>query len=219
MNKIKKILRPVYHYFVRLAKWRRRIGLRSTDFSIISNNCTGGYVYQYFGISYKTPTEGLYFTTEDYLKIVERPEYYFNHKVELIDANESVLAQKGKKITYPVGRIGDVEIYFMHYPDPKEALSKWHRRASRINFEKMFFLLTETELMKIEHINKFVELLDDSITPPEKRRGICLTLQNYALPSTLFVSGVPKDENNGNASWRPEIILKCINWKKVLNDL
>lgn len=170
MNKIKKILRPVYHYFVRLAKWRRRIGLRSTDFSIISNNCTGGYVYQYFGISYKTPTEGLYFTTEDYLKIVERPEYYFNHKVELIDANESVLAQKGKKITYPVGRIGDVEIYFMHYPDPKEALSKWHRRASRINFDKMFFLLTETELMKIEHINKFVELLDDTITPPPPKR-------------------------------------------------
>ena len=100
--------------------------------------------------------------------------YYFNHKVELIDANESVLAQKGKKITYPVGRIGDVEIYFMHYPDPKEALAKWHRRASRINFEKMFFLLTETELMKIEHINKFVELLDDSITPPRKEKGYML---------------------------------------------
>ena len=166
MNILKKLFRPVYRYFVRLAKWRRRIGLRSTDFSIISNNCTGGYVYQYFGISYKTPTEGLYFTTEDYLKLVERPEYYFNHKVELINANESVLAHKGKKITYPVGRVDDLEIYFMHYPNPKEALTKWYRRASRINFKKMFFLLTETELMKIEHVYKFAKLLDSNQLPP-----------------------------------------------------
>ena len=140
MNEIKKLLKPLYHWFVRLSKWKRRIGLKCTDFTIISNNCTGGYVYQYFGVPYKTPTEGLYFTTEDYLKLLERPEYYFKHEVKLIDSQQSTLAKMGRDIHYPVGLIDDVEVYFMHYPDPKEALSKWYRRASRMNFKKLFFL-------------------------------------------------------------------------------
>lgn len=95
MNEIKKLLKPLYHWFVRLSKWKRRIGLKCTDFTIISNNCTGGYIYQYFGIPYKTPTEGLYFTTEDYLKLLERPEYYFKHEVKLVDSQRSTLAKMG----------------------------------------------------------------------------------------------------------------------------
>lgn len=71
-------------------------------------------MYQHLGIPYKTPTEGLYFTTKDYLKLVERPEYYFNHKVELIDEATSTLAKLGRNIHYPVGIIDDVEICFMH---------------------------------------------------------------------------------------------------------
>lgn len=73
---IKQVLRPYYHAFVRMMKWRRRIGLHYKDFSIISNNCTGGYVYQYYGISYKTPTEGVYFTTDDYLKLIANPRHF-----------------------------------------------------------------------------------------------------------------------------------------------
>ena len=67
---VKQVLKPYYHALVRMMKWQRRIGLHCEDFSIISNNCTGGYVYQYYGISYKTPTEGVYFTTDDYLKLI-----------------------------------------------------------------------------------------------------------------------------------------------------
>lgn len=132
-------LKPYYHKLQRLLKSFRRIGLNSKDFSIISNNCIGGYVYQYFGVAYNSPTEGLYFTTEDYLKIIKRPEYYFKHRVELIDPQKSVLAKTGKKINHPVGKIDDIEVYFLHYPSSKEALDKWYRRCSRINYKKLFF--------------------------------------------------------------------------------
>lgn len=116
-------------------------------------------MYQYYGIPYKTPTEGLYFIAKDFLKLVERPEYYFKHEVSLINPQESTLAKKGKDIHYPVGLIDDVEVYFMHYPDPIEAVNKWHRRASRMNFKKLFFLLTETELSDKEDIVYFSELM------------------------------------------------------------
>lgn len=138
---VKEVLKPYWHKLQRLCKTYRRIGHNCKDFSIISNNCAGGYVYQHFGIPYNTPTEGLYFTTADYLKLIQRPEYYFNHEVKLIDSSQSVLSMTGKDIYYPVGRIDDIEIYFMHYLDPHEALSKWYRRVSRINYSKLFFSL------------------------------------------------------------------------------
>lgn len=211
----KKHLKPCYHKLQYLCKAFRRIGLYCNNFSIISNNCTGGYVYQYFGIAYNTPTEGLYFTTSDYLKLIQRPEYYFKHKVKLIEPTQSVLAKAGKDIHYPVGVIDDIEVYFMHYPDPKEALSKWHRRASRINYRKLFFLLTETELMKKEHVKQFSETIEAN----NKNNGVCLTMSDYHFLHTLYVPNVPKDEENGNASWKPEIIISTLDWKIVLNNL
>ena len=100
MKTLKEILKPFYHWLVRLSKWNKRRGLKCTDFTIISNNCTGGYVYQYYGIAYKTPTEGLFFTTKDYLKLVERPEHYFHSKVILINPTDSKKEKKwGGKIT------------------------------------------------------------------------------------------------------------------------
>lgn len=219
MSVIKELLKPIYHWLIRLSKWKRRIGLRCTDFTIISNNCTGGYVYQYFGVPYKTPTEGLYFTTEDYLKLVERPEYYFKHEVKLIDSRDSSLAKSGKDIHYPVGLIDDVEVYFMHYPDPHEALAKWYRRASRMNFDKLFFLLTETELATEDHIGKFSKLLEAKKCKDGKDCGVCLMLNKRMLPHTLWVLDVPKVKKNGNAAWKPEIIINEVNWKRILNNL
>ena len=207
----KKQLKPYYHRLQRLLKSYRRFGLKSKDFSIISNNCIGGYVYQYYGVAYNTPTEGLYFTTEDYLKIIQRPDYYFKHEVELIDPKESVLAKSGRSINHPVGRIDDIEIYFLHYPDSNEALGKWYRRCSRINYKKLFFLLSETELMKDGHLQKFSQIVE------EGKKGVCLTLKEYKMPHTIYVSNVPKDR--GNAAWRPEIILSSLEWKTILNDL
>lgn len=211
---IKNLLKPHYHKLVRVSKWWRRIGLDCKDFTIISNNCTGGYVYQYYGISYKTPTEGLYFITSDYLKLVERPEYYFTHEVDLIGSHESALSKRGLTINYPVGVIDDIEVYFMHYHDPKEAIDKWKRRSSRMNLNKVFYLLTETELMQEGDAKRFSELMETN-----KLSGVCLTLKDYHLPYTQFVPDVPEDENNSNAAWYPELIMKCIDWKKTINNL
>lgn len=92
----KTVLKPYNHKFQSLCKSYRRIGLKYKGFTIISNNCTGGYMYQYYGVAYNTPTEGLYFTTDDYIKLIQRPRHYFKHKVELIDSQLSVLAKAGR---------------------------------------------------------------------------------------------------------------------------
>lgn len=84
-----------------------------------------------------------------------------------------------------------------------------------LTIANFFFLLTETELMKDGYVKQF----SDSIASYGKYNGICLTISEYNLSHTLFVPNVPKDENNGNAAWRPEIILSSVDWKTILNNL
>lgn len=214
MSKIKSILRPYYHIFVRLCKTYRRIGLKNRDFSIISNNCTGGYIYQYFGINYNTPTAGLFFTTEDYIRLIERPEYYFSREVAFIrpeNSKNKILLQNTSNWGYfPIGKIEDIEIYFLHYNTEEDAAAKRNRRVNRLNYSNMFFLLTENNFSNESLLKVF-----DSINTSNK---ICLTFNKYPdLKSTKYIAEVP--HTGENAAWLPEIIVHSLDWKKILNQL
>ena len=46
---------------------------------------------------------------------------------------------------YPVGRLDDIEIYFMHYETCKEAKELWNRRRQRINWGNIIVLSTDRE--------------------------------------------------------------------------
>ena len=46
---------------------------------------------------------------------------------------------------YPVGTLGDITIYFMHYKSFEEAKAKWEERTTRINFDNLFFIMSERE--------------------------------------------------------------------------
>ena len=59
---------------------KRRNKLNNTDFSIISNNCWGGSVYRRYGLQYKSPTIGLYFFAEEYIKFLMNLEISINYR-------------------------------------------------------------------------------------------------------------------------------------------
>jgi len=39
---------------------------------------------------------------------------------------------------YPLARIDDIEVHFLHYKTPEEAQNKWSRRVKRINWDRIF---------------------------------------------------------------------------------
>ena len=43
--------------------------LDNKDFTIISNNCWGGMIYESYGMQKLSPTVGLFFMSEDYIKL------------------------------------------------------------------------------------------------------------------------------------------------------
>lgn len=211
MNKIKQFLKPFYHKLLRMLKWYRRIGLNCKDFSIISNNCSAGYVYQYYGLPYRTPTEGLGFSVDDYLKLVKNTRHYFTHELVFVDPKTTPRYQAGEHFSYPVAKIDDIFVYFRHYSIEK-ANEIWCRRCKRINFDKLFFLLTESDTFRDEHIKLFEELLKR-----EGQKGIIFTSYESDKSCAITVKNVPRE--NGVPMWYPSVVIKSIDWKKVLNSL
>ncbi len=216
MSKLKEIIKPLYHKLQRAVKFYRRIGLKNKNFTTISNNCTAGYVYQYFGLPYRTPTAGIFFESNDYVKLVKNPRYYFvDAKLEFINHIESknlkLYQHSNNWGNYPVAKLNDIEIYFMHYPDQKAAESMWYRRSKRINFKNLFFLFTENESFSKQVIEEFLSI--------NGKNKLCLLNTDYGLINDSVIIDSRAAVGEGNLSWTPQIVLSAINWKKILNEL
>lgn len=159
----------------------RRHNLRSDKFSIISNNCWGGHVYRFFNLPYDSPTVGLYFFSEDYVKFVYNLEYYMSIVPSFISYKASRyrdILEDRKEMKYPIGILDDIEIIFLHYRTPEEALDKWMRRKNRIHWDNLIFKMSEQNLSTLDLLYKFDNL------PAEKK--ILFTSADYGLESQVI---------------------------------
>ena len=141
----------------------RKKRLNNRDFTIISNNCWGGHVYEYFGLPKLSPTVGCYFFADDYLKFVEYFDYYINQPLGFISLNDSKykkeIINNGKdNLKASIGILKDIEIVFLHYKTKEIALEKWNRRIKRINQNNLIFKFSQQNLCNDEHIIKFEKL-------------------------------------------------------------
>ena len=140
------------HY---LKKARKKI--RNKNFTIISNNCWGGSVYEDLQLSYKTPTVGLFFFAPCYLRFLQNLEG--NLKEEVVFIKQSKY-EKGNELLklypYPLGLIkGEIEVHFLHYKTENEAAEKWNRRSKRVNLHNTFVSFTDNEACTLEEIKMF----------------------------------------------------------------
>jgi uncharacterized protein (DUF1919 family) len=116
----------------------KRVGLRNRDFTIVSDNCWGGFVYQQFALPYRTPFIGLFLFGDCYVRLLQDFERNLAADPVMIDPERSRYVQTmidGKSLgTYPVGVLGDgIELHFLHYQSAAAALRKWRERRARMN--------------------------------------------------------------------------------------
>lgn len=126
-----------------LANYRNK-KIINKEFTIISNNCWGGMIYESYNLPKQTPTVGLYIMPSDYIKFISNLNEYLKYKIEFISINESkwkndVIKNDSKVGQYPIGRLKDIEIFFLHYRSEEEVLQKWERRCKRINWNKIIY--------------------------------------------------------------------------------
>lgn len=198
----------------RIKCFYRRLKIKNKDFSIISNNCWGGFIYQYFGLEYSTPTIGLFIYEKDYIKFCKELKHYLSLDLEFIDVTQSkyydkVTQNQTKEITYPIAKLGDIEVFFMHYHSIDEAIEKWERRKSRINYDRLLFKMSERNDCDMDTIRSFCEL--------QYNNKICFTHNKYVFDCCVYVEEINKLNVTGGDE--TPYTLKNLDLYKVLNDL
>ncbi len=170
-----------------LSGFRRR-KLVNTDFTIISNNCWGGICYEYYGLPKLSPTVGMYFYAEDYVKFISNLSYYLGLEMRMITPSESKhrssLYSKGE-IDVPVGVLDDIEVVFLHYLNPNIAKDKWSKRVKRINWDNIIYKFSYMNECTDQNIEDFLQ-----ITNGKKR--VCFVSQKkwndygvYEVPANI----------------------------------
>lgn len=134
--------------------------LLDDTFTIISDSCWGGYIYQYLGLPYNTPFVGLFIFSPDFVIMLEDLERYLYSDLEFINASTSKYKEQLVKHNtynkYPIGLLGGVvEVHFLHYASEEEAYVKWMRRRSRMNLNKIIIKLNDRDLFSEELLYRF----------------------------------------------------------------
>lgn len=189
MIRIKEILRKIRLQYNKIGAKTRYKKLKIKNPTIISNNCWGGIISQYLGIPYYTPTVGLYFFADEYIKFLKNFKYYINQKLEIIETKDSKYYQeminKGHEQSF-VGKLDDVEIVFLHYHSKEEIVEKWSRRVSRINWEYIIFKFCDQNLCSEKNIYDFDNL--------KVKNKICFTTKEYPNCKSVITFGSQKNK-------------------------
>lgn len=188
--------------------------MQNKDFTIISNNCWGGFLYQRLGLQYKTPFIGLYLFAPDYIEFLQDFKKNINSELKFIEANESkykkILIENETFGKYPIGIINNkIEIHFLHYESNEEASEKWKKRIKRINIKNMLVKFSDRDLCNPDLINRFDKL-------PFKNK-ICFTSKEYSDLDSVVVLDEFKDKECVENEW--DYCYKYIDIIKMLNDL
>lgn len=104
------------------------------------------------GMRFDSPTVNLFFYPEDYLKLLSNFKYYIQ-ECSLVQDIKLTLQNK-----YPVGKLDDIVIHFVHYRNFEEAKHKWETRCSRIHWDNLYFMMVERDGCTEEQVRKFDEL-------------------------------------------------------------
>lgn len=169
-----------YRAFLRTAlNSENKKRLSNRNFTILCNNCVGGVILHELGERFNSPTVNLFFGAEDYIKFLEKLDYYLSQTLVEVQSDKD----------YPVAKLDDITIYFMHYPSFDEAKTIWKKRTARINRENLYIILVQQNGCTEELLRKFDEL-------PYKHK---LALTAYPMPEikcSYYISG--SEQPNGD---------------------
>ena len=132
-------------------KYRNRFEydkLKTKKFSIISNTCIGGVISHDMGVQFQSPTVNIYIRPSEFVQFCENIHYYL--QVTLTEAPYN------KQIGYPVAMLGDITLYCKHYATFEEAKISWDKRKKRINWNHIYFIMTDRDFIPPVSVTKSV---------------------------------------------------------------
>lgn len=210
--KVQEIFRKKFSNF-------RKKKIAGTDFTIISNNCWGGMIYESYGLPKNSPTIGLFFMPDDYINFLRNLKEYLQIELVFIQPENSkykkILSDDKRFGNYPIGKLQlndeeSIEVFFLHYYSEEEAKQKWERRKERINWEHILFKFNDQNGCTEKHIREFSSL-------PYKHK-ICFVAQDYKYNSVIKIK-TPKSHQYIRASYEPFGKNKSYDVNELINSI
>ena len=162
---------------------KNRKRLINRNISLIASDCIGGVMAHELGLRYNSPTINLLFMAEDYIKFISNPKRYLDCNMRLITSDE---------YNYPLVELNDIKLHLVHYSTIEEAQVAWDRRKKRINWENMYYIMTDRNNCSEGVIQEF-----DSL--PYKNKVIFVHKKEWEerYKAAYFVKGFEKDKEVG----------------------
>lgn len=195
--------------------------LKCKQFTILSNNCWGGTVYEAYNLKKQSPTVGLFFMASDYIRFLANIHYYLSKELEFISPNESkyktLLSLNSNWGSYPIAVLGDIELHLLHYHGTEDEIKdKWKRRVQRIDWEHLLVKFNDQNGCTQEDIEAFFAL-------PYKNKLFftCKHNENNELRygKEYVVVKQPKNNISVLASYEPFKKTKNLNLTEYINSL
>ena len=199
-----------------LKKVRNR-RLKQKNFTLISNNCWAGMVYQAYDLEKQSPTVGLFFYSPEYILFLKHIHEALSGELRFIKPQESrywnELKERKDGYSFPIGVLpGGAEICFLHYHSEKEARDKWTRRCKRVCWEKMIVKFNDQNLCTEEDMKAFDKL--------EFAHKLIFTCRDWPIPRDHYIKirQFPKRDCL-QFSWEPFSDTTHFKMTKLLNTL
>jgi len=161
-----------------------RLSMKQNNFTIISNNCWGTFIYKKYGLPYHSPFINMYIFAPDYIELLENFSPSILDNITFIQHSDSkykeFLTYRNKEnVNYPIGLLNNkYEVHFLHYTSNVEAKEKWEKRLKRINYNKLIFKFSDANQFKDEMASRFDKL--------KFKNKLCFTAKEYKkLKSTI----------------------------------
>ena len=152
-----------YRKLIRNKIERKKIN--NKEFTILSNTCIGGVIYNDLGQRFLSPTINLYITPKDFVEFLENLDDYLSSEIEPVKS----------PLNYPIGKIrtrgGNITLYFKHYKTIEEAIQKWNERKTRINKDNLFIMMTDRWCLPYQYLKRFDNL--------KYKNKVCFTHKKY----------------------------------------
>lgn len=202
-QKVFNIIWKAQHRRVRKLYRKKFIANQPT---IISCNCIAGVLYNELGLQFTSPTINLYMNCEDFIKFCEN----LNHYLSL-----EITKYKGEiKRDYPLGNLGDLTLYFVHYSNFDEAKKKWEIRKKRMNFEKIYIIATDRDGFNDDLLKRFDNL-------PYSNKKLFSHLPHSESKNVVYIEGYEKNEQIENLMTRIKkghLLIDKFDWIGFLNN-
>ena len=147
IGKVKQFIRIIYNKII-VKK------LKNKDFSIIASNCNGTFLLHDLGLRFNSPFVNLWMKPDDFIRFLSKINHYLSCEMTFVEEAD---------ISYPIGLLDDVRIYFQHYSTKEVAKEKWVERSNRINFNNLFIMFTDRDGCTYQNLRDF-DALPLSIT-------------------------------------------------------